>query len=509
MDKKVIRILFSFLMFITISRSFGAPSFPMALKSSCFIDEKSHEATTFDPLYDEQLVEYEKQFAVYLKQVQKSPKNPPRRAPVPPVSKISDEKLPIASVSKIFTALMATTKFQLGKAPFATQFFIQEVSPGRFNVHIKGSNDPYFNKYKMHQAISMLNKFGISTVELLTFDENVKFLSDTDSKGGFWSAGKAITPLTLKAEIDFPTPDVVKPQFQEFWKLTREYSDTFKAANSVHLKGIVMVNNPKFSVKKVEFLSSRDFTQVNARSFYVESQQMSTMLKMMNWNSNNYSANRIYAAAGGESYFRELFYTNYKNTEANLTFVNGSGQNHNLNGGEDRIYNQATCSAVVKAIRALNKTVVGQRKKLTDVMSVVGLDVDSTVGGKVYSNELTTGKVVAKTGTVCTNVTLAGAINTAAGYRFFMFNVDLGSASRTASDAVCTTLAVRGRKIISEQLNALVEATAKTFEVIPLAYKSNAALFKQYGFENYDEDLAEGPKPPPIRFSLKTAVRIQ
>ena len=130
----------------------------------------------------------------------------------------------------------------------------------------------------------------------------------------------------------------------------------------------------------------------------------------------------------------------------------------------------------------------------------------STVGGKVYSNELTTGKIIAKTGTVCTNVTLAGAINTKVGYRYFMFNVDLGSASRTASDGVCTALAARGRKIIASQLDLLVESTP---DVIPLDYKSNAALFEQYGFENYDEDYVANSALPVTTFSLKNAVRIK
>ena len=349
-------------MFMTISRSFAA-SFPMALQSSCFLDEGARDAKMFDPDFEKKLTKYAAWEAL----------RPSKKKP--PVSQISDDKYPIASVSKIFTALMAATKFQLAKAPFATQFFVTETSKGHFNVHIKGSNDPYFNRYKMHQAISMLNKLGVSEVDVLTFDENVKFLSDTDSKEGFRSGKQVITPLTLKAELDFPPPDVVKPQFQEFWKLTRNYSDTFKAANSVHLKGIAMVNSPKITIKKVEFLFSRDFTNTTARSFYVESQQMGTMLKMMNWNSNNYAANRIFVAAGSHPYFKELFYTNYKNSESMLNFFNGSGQNHNLDGGEERIYNDASCSVVVKAVRALNRNVVNQKKKLSDVMSVVGLDV--------------------------------------------------------------------------------------------------------------------------------------
>ena len=67
-------------------------------------------------------------------------------------------------------------------------------------------------------------------VGIRTFDENVKYLWDTDSKAGFYMAtginpknGKKITervtPLKIKSEIDFPSPWQVKFQLQEFWKV--------------------------------------------------------------------------------------------------------------------------------------------------------------------------------------------------------------------------------------------------------------------------------------------------
>ena len=414
------------------------------------------------------------------------------------LGKTTDAAYPIASVSKVFTTLMAATKFNLrtvinGKpirAPFVTEFYVRSITTARgklgYHLHIKGSGDPYFNRYKMHRAISILNQMQISEIELLTFDENVKFLSETDTKQGFYvtvgynKEGKPIheliTPLTLKAEMDFPETKLVKYQYQESWRILKDYNSSFKMARGLK---IPMVIDPKFTVRKAEFVPAANFIpDASAKVFNVESQSMATMLKMMNWNSNNYAANRIYTESGGEAAFKDIFYTKIQIDTKELSFINGSGQNHDLAGDGPRIYNQATCSAVLRTLRNLNRRVTGQGLKLTDVMSVVGIDEGSTVGGLVYSNDLTKGKIVAKTGTVGTNITLAGAINTKSGYRYFMFNVGHKIPGATIPEYTA-------RKLISEQLNALVKQTK---DVIPLDYKPNLALMKQYGFENYEED---------------------
>ena len=456
---KLNQILLFTLAFVTFSTTHASTD----LKSGCYFDEKD-------------------------KEVQLLPNT-------------TDERFPIASVSKVFTSVMAATNFNLRavinskpvRAPFSTEFFIRNITTARgkpsFHVHIKGSGDPYFNRFKMHRAISLLNERGVSEIDYLTFDENVKFVSHTDSKSGFYIGKQIVTPLTLKAEMDFPSDVLVKHQFQEFWKILADYNKSFKSAKSV---GIKMVSSPKFTVRKVDLLDSTDFRPWDdQRNFHVESQTMTTMLKMMNWNSNNYTANRIYTISGGDSQFKDIFYTGFKVPTTMLTFVNGSGQNHDLAGSGVRVYNEASCSVVLRAVRTLNKRVSDQGKKITDVLAVVGIDIGSTVSGAVYSNEFTKGKVVAKTGTVGTNIALAGAINTKNGLRYFMFNVGAKQQGNIVSEH-------QARKIISEKLATLVKETK---DVVAFPYKPNLALMDQYGFENYDEDLVEGPSelaPPPV-----------
>ncbi len=59
-----------------------------------------------------------------------------------------DERMPIASVSKLFTSLMATTSFSL-TYKFYTQIYVAPVSKGLYDVHLQGTGDPYFNKFKI------------------------------------------------------------------------------------------------------------------------------------------------------------------------------------------------------------------------------------------------------------------------------------------------------------------------------------------------------------------------
>lgn len=409
--------------------------------------------------------------------------------------KLKDEKLPIASVSKLFTSLMATTRYQIGaKSPFATQIFVFQTAAKKFHVHIKGSDDPYFNRFKMHRIISMLNQVKVVNIERLTFDEKVKLILDTDSRGGFYvqlgrdpKTGKnrreLVRPLILKADLDYPRTELVRAQLLDRNQLLKDYAKSLKAAKA---SGIEMVATPKIQVSKIEFVHSSTFVEATPMTkFYVESQTVATMLKMMNWNSNNFSSNRIYMGAGGHDGFQELFFEKYRVSRDDLEFVNGSGQNHALN-GEGRIYNESTCAVVAKTVRALNKSVKAQSKDLTDIMSVVGLDVGSTVGGATYSNPTTKGKVVAKTGTIGTNVTLAGAINTKSGLRYFMFNVELAAPGTSSEN--------RARKIISQKLTDLVKQTPN---VVAFDYQTTTGKFDQLGFEEYDEEASEEPSVGP------------
>ena len=228
------------------------------------------------------------------------------------------------------------------------------------------------------------------------------------------------------------------------------------------------------------------------QKLFVASQDIPTILKSINWNSNNYAANQLFMAAGGLSRFRKLYYHDFNQTEDDVVFVNGSGQNHYLmdgtqavNSGSERLYNKATCRNVLRTMLMLNKAIQSQKLELQDIMSVVGSDKLSTVGGATYSNALTTGSVVAKTGTVGTNVTLAGLAYTKKGPRYFMYNAELGYAPKRFRNkkAWKNQEENRARRMISIELQNLIKTNGGSAK---FKYDSQNPLGDN--LENYDEE---------------------
>ncbi|AZZ35389.1 hypothetical protein CIK05_00750 [Bdellovibrio sp. qaytius] len=399
-------------------------------------------------------------------------------------------KYPIASVSKVFTSLLAATTFDLNTT-FSTQVFATPVEKGMHDVHIMGSADPYFNRFKMQMIISRLNEAGVKNIRNLTFDENVKYLHDTDAYMGFSVAtgsrvvknrrGQKVTvasktyirPTILKASLNYPPTDLVEAELKETKVIMADYSKTYLMAKEANIE---LFKAPRFAPAKISFLSSTLFkAPASAVKLYVSSQDVRTIIKSMNWNSNNHAANRMLVAAGGLEKLNDFYYNTLKVSESEFTFVNGSGQNHDLD-GSGRLYNEASCSVVIRTIRALNTAVQKQKKQLSDVMSVMGVDKGSTVGGAAYTNSQTRGMVVAKTGTVGTNITLGGMINSTNGPHYFFYNVEISSASRKEEN--------RARALINGELIKLV----KQVRGVPLNYVMDNPL--KDNVDNYDEDDA-------------------
>lgn len=406
-------------------------------------------------------------------------------------------KYPIASVAKLFTSLLATTTFDLGTT-FSTQVFATPVSKDIFDVHITGSADPYFNRYKMQMIISRLNEAGVKSIRNLTFDENVKYLHDTDAYNGFSVVtGTRVTknkkgqkvntpirtyirPTILKATLNYPPTELVEAQLKEQRVILADYSKTYLTAKAA---GIELFKSPRFVVEKTSFKASNEFRPAaNAIKLYVSSQDVRTIIKSMNWNSNNHSANRLLVAAGGLEKLNALYYKTLNVSESEFSFVNGSGQNHDLD-GSGRLYNEASCSVVVRTIRALNTAVQKQKKQITDIVAVMGVDKGSTVGGAAYTRPQTRGMVAAKTGTVGTNITLGGTINGTNGPHYFFFNVQISSMSRKEEN--------RARALINAELMKLV----KQVRGVPYNYIMDNPL--KDNMDNYDEDEAPEALPAP------------
>ena len=405
-------------------------------------------------------------------------------------------KYPIASVSKVFTSLMAATAFDFNTT-FSTMVYATPVDKTSHDVHIVGSNDPYFNRYKMHMIISRLNEAGVKNIRHLSFDENVKYLHDTDSYAGFSvvtgsrvvknKKGQKVTvnsktfirPTILKATLNYPPKELVEAQLKEQRVIMSNYPQSYLAAKAA---GIELFKAPRFNVSKTGFLPSTLFNPpANAIKLFVASQDVRTMIKAMNWNSNNHSANRLLVASGGLEKLNDFYYNTLKVSESEFSFVNGSGQNHDLD-GSGRLYNEASCSVVVRTLRALNTAAEKQKKQITDIMAVMGTDKGSTVGGAAYTKPQTKGMVVAKTGTVGTNITLGGVINGSNGPHYFFYNVQIASMSRKEEN--------RARALINAELIKLTRAVRG----VPFNYTIDNPL--KDNLDNYDEDDAPEVTPP-------------
>lgn len=390
----------------------------------------------------------------------------------------TEERMPIASVSKVFTSLLATNNNLLSRKIY-TQFFYTQISKGLYDVHIKGGHEPYFGRQNMHWLIAKLNEVTVLQIRNLTFDENFKYYHDTDKVNRVGKKG--LNPVSGKDDIDAPNPDEVRAMLMQNAEVLKLYDKSVKEAAE---SGVQLPKKIVFKPVKISFLSSSQFVQnANMKKGYVASADLLHMMKLMNWNSNNHAANQIFQFSGGLEAFNNLYYKKLGLSEQDVKFVNGSGQNANLT-GDGRIYNEATCSTVVKTVRALKQALEAQKAKLQDAMAVVGGDIGSTVGGATYTNPLTKMSVIAKTGTVGTNVTLAGMISAQSGNHFFFFNVEVNTAPSKVKNksAYVNREAARARKIMSDELNKLVKSYGGPK---PLDYQPK--YFDLKNFEDLDE----------------------
>ncbi len=403
-----------------------------------------------------------------------------------------NERLPLASVSKMFTSLFAISQIPITRKVY-TQFYYNHIGGGVYDVHIQGGIEPYFNRESMQWLISKLNEVGVSKIGTLSFDENFKYLHMTEKA---FSVNRLIAdpnskkkkvdrffydPVAGKNEVIGPLPAAVKKQLEHNSFIMDKYSATKAAAAK---DGITLVNQLVFNPKVIKFVARSEFTvPKGAKKAFIASPDLLHMIKLMNWKSNNHAADKILTLAGGIEKFNDFFHGTMKFTEDNLKFVNGSGQNAILDG---RLYNEATCTSVLRAVNGLKKNLEKQGSKLENALAVIGGDIGSTFSGKYISHE-TNLSVVAKTGTVGTNITLAGMISAKTGNHFFYYNVEtlaatgkLRNGKRAANDEVN-----RSKNIIAKHLKELI-MSKKFGGPNPIDYK-----IQIYDTEKFDDEDAD------------------
>lgn len=397
-----------------------------------------------------------------------------------------NEKLPIASVSKVFTSLSVLSTVS-AKARLQTQFFVTPVSGGIFDVHIKGSRDPYFQRSSMHMLISKLNEMGVRKIRTLTFDENFKYLHNSNQINTA-GRGRYYNPVTGKAVIDAPSGDFVRLLLLQSRLVLVDYEKSKKEAAS---NNIIFVEKPVFAPEKIEQVRSTFEPPANSKRGSIPSMEMIDIIKYMNWNSNNHVANSLFMIAGGKARTDALFFDNFKFNPNQISFVNGSGQNADNAG---RSYTEASCAAVVRTVKGLKKILEKQNMKLQDAVAVGGGDIGSTIDAGVYKKYLAPKTVIAKTGTVGVAITLAGMASSKKGNFFFMFSVEprqapgrlrVAAASRWRENEAARCRAIIGQKL-AERIDLMDAGYPLSFEL-----KDEAARRKFYaGKKISDRGLA-------------------
>lgn len=365
-----------------------------------------------------------------------------------------DEKLPLASVSKVLTSLAVLSTFG-ARTKLYTEFFVSPVGKDIYDVHIKGSRDPYFARASMHTLISRLNEIGVRKIRTLTFDEKFKYLHNTDqlnrplcNRANKSFCGRFYNPVTGKAPIDAPAGEFVRALLLDNKQVMLDYEKSRKEAAKSQ---VFLVAKPQFNPQKIELVRSTFVPPANAKKGFVSSMELIDIVKNMNWNSNNHVANALFMIAGGKQKVEELYFNKFKFNPSEISFENGSGQNGNL-AGNGRAYTEASCAATARVVYLLKKTLEAQKMKLEDTVAVNGGDIGSTVDSAVYKRQyvveydkstkeqivrrsknqraatlkvgLPAKTIIAKTGTVGVAITLAGVMSTGQGNQIFMVNVE-------------------------------------------------------------------------------------
>lgn len=311
-----------------------------------------------------------------------------------------NELFTIASVSKVFTTHWAIAK--LGpKYRFQNKIHITPISKNIYDVHIEGDKFPYFDRIMFQFLTAELNKLGIKQINFLTYDENFEYAS--------------IVRTNQKLAHQYNDQNE-REIMQEMRNDVRTINTNMVSlsARALTLEKMVVAKSVALSVQDIHYLAKKDFQPAgNTTSYLFETSELHRTLKEMNRNSHNFAADKIYEKLSENENYSKFLMTRIPVAPSEISFHNGSG--YPIENSEGKFYNKASCQAVVEMMHDLRKTLMLTQFNFQDVMAVADKDAPtdgaSTVS-LIYGNTLTSGALIAKTGTVADTIALAGLIIT-------------------------------------------------------------------------------------------------
>ncbi len=322
-----------------------------------------------------------------------------------------DTKYNLASVSKVFTTYWAAKTKGLDYR-YPTQIYLTDLGQDLYDVHLRGSVYPYFDRSMLYFLISELNKRGVKKINNLTYDENFEYATAVRTNKDLAHSNGSQTET-----------EIMRALRHDVTSLPKGYKIFAGKAKSV--VDVNLVSSAQLKVKEIHAQSMQVFNQATTTSnFTLYSSPMHRILKEMNRNSHNFAADKIYEVLSRTGTFKDFMTKNLKISENEFSFYNGSGYPEMIAG--QKAYNKSTCRVVATMTQDLYKVSAAQGYGLRYVLPVAGrdadLDGDSTVSN-LYSNQMTNGSLVGKTGTIDNTIALGGAMLTSEGLIFFHMGV--------------------------------------------------------------------------------------
>ncbi len=312
------------------------------------------------------------------------------------------KRVTTASVSKLITSLWAIEELGTGHR-YETKFFLK----GK-KLHISGSLDPVFSKRKLFFLLAQLNLHGVSELEEITFNNQLRVYSKAENYiGEVLNITESRTAANLKDFWNTTKWEKLKPAYQQFVAQTplslREHLSIPDSWEQLNLKvGKV------YSVEK---------NPLGNEGLVHLSPILERYLKFMNIVSNNYIADQVFDKLGGELGFDKYFQKiksdlgseiigNEAGNEPIVKMFTGSGLNTTKEGA--RVDNYATCAVAVGLIERLDNLLDNAGVAIQKLVAVPGTD-GGTFRKRLKSPRLNR-TFVAKTGTLYHTSALAGIL---------------------------------------------------------------------------------------------------
>lgn len=318
----------------------------------------------------------------------------------------ADQPVRIASVMKTMTTFWAIETLGGPNARLTTKVYYRQATG---EMHIAGSNDPFFTRDRFYLLLSDLNRLGIKSVDRLTVDTNFRMnveLFNSPFNHSEEHADHTLSKMTKEELLELFNSS-------NWWGARAGYYANLRKNSS----DPQFVPKLSFAVSRTNVLDHNPLAgQPGVMTFELKSAPIKTYLKKMNILSINPVADELFFALGGKAGFQKFLSEKYKMANSADDVETGSGLPVFRAGRDDT---SMSCADVVRVIRRMDLDLEQKyNTDLADVMMISGVDTEP---GATFSDG--SQSLIVKTGTLTANGSvaknLAGSMKTTEGEVYF------------------------------------------------------------------------------------------